>query len=276
MLHLQRSPAALRNLRLLRGETEDTAEAEDADQAVEVVDVVEPPVPSSPEQAAVAPHFDAALDRLWRASLSADSLLALEEVVEALPGHTVDVARWVEDTIQPSGDVAGRAVYRWGDVVRSVAYPPVCRPQPSASEESPWLKVGEAAAEFRICERTLRAMLPDLKGTRAVIQLRGTWRIHRHWLVDTLAGFKKGHHHGMAIETEETESEDGQGTGVLLHRVEDGREGEDAGTGLHLADGCGAGQEDSGGPSGGRPARRARDFRAFLFGDEDDDASDPR
>ena len=65
--------------------------------------------------------LDAYQQRMWRASLSRDSLLTLDEVVEALPGPTSVVEAWTRDNVEPAGHIGEVRLYRWGDVVDTLA-----------------------------------------------------------------------------------------------------------------------------------------------------------
>jgi len=61
---------------------------------------------------------DEFLLRIWRSSLTPDSLLSAEEAAQALPGANPDAIGWVAAQVRPVGSTA---VYRWADVVAAMA-----------------------------------------------------------------------------------------------------------------------------------------------------------
>lgn len=118
---------------------------------------------------------------MWRAALTQDALLSLDEAAEALPGETPRNRSWVQMNVATVGDVAGVAVYRWGDVVARVA--------DGRDEVLPpgtiWLSTREAAARLGISRSTLDGMVGrapvDLPGAPVVA---GAGSRRRRWKWD--------------------------------------------------------------------------------------------
>src|SRR5262245_9749149 len=92
---------------------------------------------------------------MWRAALTPDALLTLDEASEALPGETTRSRSWVAANVATVGDVAGIAVYRWGDVVARVSDGRAEVPSPSTV----WLGTKEAATKLGISRSTLDGMV---------------------------------------------------------------------------------------------------------------------
>ncbi|MCK6531140.1 helix-turn-helix domain-containing protein [Myxococcota bacterium] len=84
------------------------------------------------------------LRRMWRASLTAESLLCAEEAAEALPVPGPEALAWIRGNVKSAGEVAGVPVYRWGDVMAAVAQERTSAPSSRASD----LLTTEEVAEF--------------------------------------------------------------------------------------------------------------------------------
>lgn len=74
--------------------------------------------------------------RIWRASLQPAALLTFEELLEALPGAT---ASWARKRIPPRGEVDGRPVFVWGDVLQALG-----------TEEAPRFDIDHSTAARRL------------------------------------------------------------------------------------------------------------------------------
>jgi hypothetical protein len=58
------------------------------------------------------------LRRIWRASLTPESLLSEDELLEALPGRPARA--WLREHVATFAELAGEPVYRWGDVLTAL------------------------------------------------------------------------------------------------------------------------------------------------------------
>lgn len=88
------------------------------------------------------------LRRMWRAALTPDSLLAAEEAVEALPAPGPEARAWLLANVEPAGEVAGVAVYRWGNVVAATGSQRTTVPQPGTASDL--LTTAEVAELLRV------------------------------------------------------------------------------------------------------------------------------
>jgi hypothetical protein len=95
------------------------------------------------------------LRRIWRASLTPDSLLTIDEASEALPGID-DAAARIERHVAPAVEVPGRAMYRWVDVVAALDRTRSTFPD---SEEPAIHGYQAAAALLNTSATTLRRMM---------------------------------------------------------------------------------------------------------------------
>ncbi len=117
--------------------------------------------------------------RMWRAALTSDTLLDLDELAEALPGRPEDTRPWALRHVPSVGTIAGVMVYRWGDAVASVEVAPgsAVRIDPAA-----WFTTAQAAQHLGVARSTLDAMVsrapPDLPGAPVLV---GTGRRRRRW-----------------------------------------------------------------------------------------------
>lgn len=112
--------------------------------------------------------------RLWRASLSADSLLTRHEVCLALPGRPLDNRAWV-DTLPPFGLVGDRPVYRWCDIIISLK---------TKTSDPAWISTDEAATLLGVSRSTLDAMVAQAPRTLPGSPVRvgdGGERRHLRW-----------------------------------------------------------------------------------------------
>ncbi len=55
--------------------------------------------------------------RMFRAALSPDAVLPIDDVLVALPGNPDDTHRWLIERVTPLGAVLGEPLFRWGDVL---------------------------------------------------------------------------------------------------------------------------------------------------------------
>ncbi|MEQ1503786.1 MAG: hypothetical protein ABMB14_16215, partial [Myxococcota bacterium] len=103
----------------------------------------------------VASVLEQYLRRIWRASLTPDSLLTIDEASEALPGID-DAAARIERHVAPAVEVPGRAMYRWVDVVAALDRTRSTFPH---SEEPAIQGYEAAAALLNTSATTLRRMV---------------------------------------------------------------------------------------------------------------------
>jgi hypothetical protein len=75
------------------------------------------------------------LRRIWRNSLTAESLLTVAEAVEAIPGRSEVAKAWLGDSVAARGAIGGEPFYRWGDVLEALASKPCSLVK--AREEAP-------------------------------------------------------------------------------------------------------------------------------------------
>ena len=107
------------------------------------------------------------LRRMWRAALTPQSLLTLEEAVEALPCPGPEARSWLQEHVEPAGEVAGVEVYLWSDVLAALHIEDEDVPGLSTESEegSPsaavfaWLSTEEAAERLGIARCTLDEMV---------------------------------------------------------------------------------------------------------------------
>lgn len=116
------------------------------------------------------------LRRMWRAALTPESLLSLEEVAEALPGRPDDTTPWVHECVQIAGVVAGADVYRWGDVLRAVD---VCRSD-AVVQSKPITRWKEVAAILGVSEDTVARRRAEKDGKRPCFFL-GAAEVQAWW-----------------------------------------------------------------------------------------------
>ncbi|MFZ5480578.1 MAG: hypothetical protein ACOZNI_27695 [Myxococcota bacterium] len=129
---------------------------------------------------------------MWRAALTADALLDLEEVCEALPGRPSEASAWVLANVQPCGELAGVLCWRWGDVLAAL------RDRASPTEAGAvWVSTAEAAARLGVARSTLDEMVThapkDLPGAPVHVG-GGKARQHLRWdagrLVEWLTSYR--------------------------------------------------------------------------------------
>ncbi len=220
------------------------------------------------------------LRRMWRASLTPQSLLTLEEAVEALPGLPTEARAWLTAAVEPVGEAAGEAIYSWGEVMvaigarrevvehkKDLVQGHRSRYHGDANRDgSQWLTIRQAAEELQVSERLLRRLLAEGKLETAAIRAGRTWRLHRERLATAL-GLSRENGDGLASQEEAQESGDGQQGELLVHLLE-GRTQQDPHPGYRVL-GRSRGEtaaEGVRGKDGRRRNGRAKDFRRFLSG----------
>lgn len=116
--------------------------------------------------------------RLWRATLSADSLLSFDEAAEALPGSPTDNALWLSAHVQPCGHVGGQAVYVWGDVLKHVVEQ---RDRGCASKRSgPFTSWRDVADVVGVSEDTVARRRTE-RGAKGRCFFATTAEVHAWW-----------------------------------------------------------------------------------------------
>lgn len=126
------------------------------------------------------------LRRMWRAALTADSLLSADEAVEALPCPGPEARRWLVENVDAAGVVGGVGLYRWGQITAAVergrASPSreraLDQPAPDGSPIAHWR---DAARVLGISEDTLARRRKGKDPDRAcyfdnAAELRAWWR----------------------------------------------------------------------------------------------------
>lgn len=234
------------------------------------------------------------LRRMWRAALNSESLLTLDECVEAMPGADSKARAWLQQHVKPAGNIAGVTVYRWGDVLSVLVARRKAGMEDGGNEflltvetdhgdtesrgfqgQSPsvddpaWMTVKQAAEELQLSERLVRRLLAEGTLDGAAIKAGRVWRIHRGRLIDAL-GIAGEDGNGLAARAEEGETQDWQEGAVLVDQVE-GREGADAHPGhrlLHQVRGQASAQSHRG-KARRRRASDAEEFRGWLLNTED-------
>lgn len=118
------------------------------------------------------------LRRMWRAALTAESLLSADEACEAMPCPGPATRDWLVAHVQPFGELVGVPVYRWGHVVAAIAG------ARGAEPVTTWLSTGEAAVRLGIARSTLDEMVSrapkDLPGAPVHVG-SGKTRAHLRW-----------------------------------------------------------------------------------------------
>ncbi len=67
--------------------------------------------------------LDRYLRLMWRAQLTAESVLTLEEAAEALPGRDSEASAWLHENVvtQTRCSWSDEQLYRWGDILKAMS-----------------------------------------------------------------------------------------------------------------------------------------------------------